>query len=85
MSFSLEQIISSPAYPDEQQLAAILGQVGFRKSFKNIGWSQQVVTSMAYLALEGFKHRFFTCLNILLNTDSNVKINKELLYGWHMS
>jgi hypothetical protein len=37
MPLSLEWIVRSPAYPDERQLAAILGQVGFRKSFKNRG------------------------------------------------
>jgi hypothetical protein len=37
MPLSLERMVSSPAYPDERQLAAILGQVGFRKSLKNIG------------------------------------------------
>jgi hypothetical protein len=35
MPLSLEQIVRSPAYPDERQLAAILGQVSFRHSFKN--------------------------------------------------
>lgn len=30
MPLSLEQIVRSPAYPDERQLAAILGQVSFR-------------------------------------------------------
>ena len=37
MPLSLERIVRSPAYPDERQLAAILGQVGLRKSFKNTG------------------------------------------------
>ena len=36
MPVSLERIVSSPAYPDERQLAAILGQVSFCKSFKNM-------------------------------------------------
>ena len=35
MPLSLEQIIRSPAYPNERQLAAILGQVSFRISFRN--------------------------------------------------
>jgi len=36
MPLSLERIVRSPAYPDERQLAAILGQVSFRNPFKNI-------------------------------------------------
>ena len=36
MPVSLERIVRSPAYPDERQLAAILGQVSFRNPFKNI-------------------------------------------------
>jgi len=36
MPLSLEQIVRSPAYPDERQLAAILGQVGFFDSFTTI-------------------------------------------------
>jgi serine/threonine protein kinase len=36
MPLSLERIVRSPAYPDERQLAAILGQVSFRNSFKNM-------------------------------------------------
>lgn len=36
MPLSLEPIVRSPAYPDERQLAAILGQVGFSKCFTNI-------------------------------------------------
>lgn len=36
MPLSLEQIVGSPAYPDERQLAAILGPVGFRSPFKNM-------------------------------------------------
>ena len=36
MPVSLEQIVRSPAYPDERQLAAILRQVSFRNPFKNI-------------------------------------------------
>ena len=41
---------------------------------------------MAYLAVEGFKHRSLTCSNILLNTDGDVKISEEpSQYGWHMS
>ena len=31
MPLSLEQVVRSPAYPDERQLVAILGQVSFRK------------------------------------------------------
>jgi hypothetical protein len=41
---------------------------------------------MAYLAVEGFKHRSLTCSNILLNTDGDVKIGEEPSQcGWHMS
>jgi hypothetical protein len=36
MPLSLKRIVRSPAYPDERQLAAILGQVSFRYSFKNM-------------------------------------------------
>jgi hypothetical protein len=36
MPLSLERIVRSPAYPDERQLAAILGQVSFRNLFKNM-------------------------------------------------
>jgi hypothetical protein len=36
MPLTLERIVRSPAYPDERQLAAILGQVSFRNSFKNM-------------------------------------------------
>ena len=36
MPVSLERIVRSPAYPDERQLAAILGQVSFRNPFKNV-------------------------------------------------
>jgi hypothetical protein len=36
MPLSLERIVRSPAYPDERQIAAILGQVSFRNSFKNM-------------------------------------------------
>jgi hypothetical protein len=36
MPLSLERIVGSPAYPDERQLAAILGQVSCRNSFKNM-------------------------------------------------
>lgn len=59
MPLSLERIVRSPAYPDERQLVAILGQV---------------VTGVAYLTEEGFEHRSLTCLNILLNTHGDVKI-----------
>ncbi|KAG9228274.1 hypothetical protein BJ875DRAFT_477910 [Amylocarpus encephaloides] len=62
MPLSLERIVRSPAYPDERQLAAILGQV---------------VTGMAYLLVEGFQHRSLTCSNILLNTDGDVKIANQ--------
>ncbi len=34
MPVSLEQIVRSPAYPNEQQLAAIIGQVSFMYSYK---------------------------------------------------
>ncbi|PVH70393.1 hypothetical protein DL98DRAFT_136623 [Cadophora sp. DSE1049] len=59
MPLSLEQMVRTPAYPTERQLAAILGQV---------------VTGMAYLAVEGSRHQSLTCSNILLNTDGDVKI-----------
>jgi serine/threonine protein kinase len=36
MPLSLEPIVRSPAYPDERQLAAILGQVSYRDPFKNM-------------------------------------------------
>jgi serine/threonine protein kinase len=36
MPLSLERIVRSPAYPDEQQLAAILRQVSYRDLFKNM-------------------------------------------------
>jgi hypothetical protein len=36
MPLALERIVRSPAYPDERQLAAILGQISFRNSFKNM-------------------------------------------------
>lgn len=36
MPVSLERIVRSPAYLDERQLAAILGQVSFRNPFKYI-------------------------------------------------
>ncbi|KAF4625359.1 hypothetical protein G7Y89_g12809 [Cudoniella acicularis] len=56
---SLERIVRSPAYPDERQLAAILGQ--------------QVVPVAAYPGKEGFEHGSLTCSNILLNTNGGVK------------
>ncbi|KAH7305373.1 kinase-like domain-containing protein [Rhexocercosporidium sp. MPI-PUGE-AT-0058] len=62
MPISLEQIVRSPAYPNERQLAAILSQV---------------VTGVAYLATEGFEHGSLTCSNILLNTDGDVKIANQ--------
>ncbi|KAF8855967.1 kinase-like protein [Acephala macrosclerotiorum] len=62
MPISLERIVRSPAYPDERQLAAILGQV---------------VTGMAYLTAEGFEHWSLTCSNILLNMDGDVKIANQ--------
>ncbi|KAH6714533.1 kinase-like domain-containing protein [Leptodontidium sp. MPI-SDFR-AT-0119] len=61
MPLSLERIVRSPAYPNERQLATILGQV---------------VTGMAYLAAERFEHGSLTCSNILLNTDGDVKISE---------
>ena len=36
MPISLDQIVRSPAYPDDRQLAAILGQVSFGILFSNI-------------------------------------------------
>jgi hypothetical protein len=36
MPLSLERITRSPAYSDERQLAAILGQVSLRHLFKNM-------------------------------------------------
>ncbi|KAG0644960.1 hypothetical protein D0Z07_9342 [Hyphodiscus hymeniophilus] len=64
MPVSLERIVRSPAYPDERQLVAILGQV---------------VAGVAYLAAEGFEHGSLTCSNILLNIDGDVKIGEQSL------
>ncbi|KAL5318371.1 hypothetical protein ACEPPN_013431 [Leptodophora sp. 'Broadleaf-Isolate-01'] len=47
MPLSLERIVRSPAYLDDRQLAAILGQI---------------VTGVAYLVAKGFEHGSFTCL-----------------------
>ncbi|TGO07235.1 hypothetical protein BTUL_0306g00140 [Botrytis tulipae] len=64
MPISLDHIVSSPAYPDEQQLAAILGQI---------------LDGIAYLLAEGFEHGSLCCSNIFLDTSGEVKIGKEIL------
>lgn len=76
MPLALERIVRSPAYPDERQLAAILGQVSFPELPKHTLTTEQVVTGVAYLAAEGFEHGSLTCSNILLNTDGDVKISE---------
>jgi hypothetical protein len=56
MPLSLEQIVRSPAYPNERQLAAILGQVSSRISAESIRSSLQVVTGeCSYAALESLR------------------------------
>ncbi|KAK6591333.1 FAD-binding domain-containing protein [Botrytis cinerea] len=67
MPISLDQLVSSPAYPDEQQLAAILGQV---------------LHGIAYLSAEGFEHGSLCCSNIFVKTNGEVKIaNQECCHS----
>ncbi|KAK5209213.1 hypothetical protein LTR41_004748 [Exophiala xenobiotica] len=66
MSIALERIVNSPAYPTEQQLAAILGQL---------------LNGIVYLAEEGFEHGRLSCSNILLNTDGTLKIGENCPHG----
>ncbi|TGO56039.1 hypothetical protein BCON_0083g00320 [Botryotinia convoluta] len=67
MPISLDHIVSSPAYPDEQQLAAILGQI---------------LNGIAYLSAEGFEHGSLCCSNIFLKTSGEVKIaNQECCHS----
>ncbi|KAF1948547.1 hypothetical protein CC80DRAFT_521099 [Byssothecium circinans] len=62
MPVSLEWIVRSPAYPDERQLAAILGQI---------------LNGIAYLARKGFQHGSLRCANILLKANGDVKIANQ--------
>ncbi|OCK73599.1 kinase-like protein [Lepidopterella palustris CBS 459.81] len=62
MPVSLEWIVRSPAYPNEGQLAAILGQI---------------LNGVAYIAAEGFQHGSLCCANILLKTNGDVKIANQ--------
>ncbi|KAH7111360.1 kinase-like domain-containing protein, partial [Dendryphion nanum] len=62
MPLTLEWIVRSPAYPNERQLAAILGQI---------------LDGVAYLAAEGLEHGSLSCSDILINTDGDVKIANQ--------
>ncbi|KAF2267288.1 hypothetical protein CC78DRAFT_551976 [Lojkania enalia] len=69
MPVPLEWIVRSPADPNEQQLAAILGQI---------------LDGVAYLAAQGLEHGALCCSDILLNTDGDVKIGKSILqFSYH--
>ncbi|MCJ1473170.1 hypothetical protein MMC13_001821 [Lambiella insularis] len=56
---SLVQIVASPPYPGEQELAAILGQI---------------LEALAYLSSRGLEHGSLGCSNILLSAEGDVKI-----------
>ncbi|PVH71509.1 hypothetical protein DL98DRAFT_435014, partial [Cadophora sp. DSE1049] len=37
----------------------------------------QIITGVTYLVVKGFEYGSFTCSNILLNTDGDVKIGRQ--------
>lgn len=81
MSIALERIVTSPAYPTEQQLAAILGQVSGVHLAECISSLPQLLNAMAYLAEKGFAHGCLSCSNILLNVDGTLKIGESCPHG----
>ncbi|ETN44454.1 uncharacterized protein HMPREF1541_10635 [Cyphellophora europaea CBS 101466] len=66
MPISLERMVQSPAYPNEAQLAAIMGQL---------------LKGIAYLEAEGLEHGSLCCSNILLDTDGTLKISNQECCG----
>lgn len=73
VSISLDQIVASPPYPTELQLAAILGQVSqvgipMHRSLR------QILNGLTYLDSQDLVHGTLACSNILLDSEGVIKI-----------
>lgn len=82
LPLTLEHLVASDAYPNETQLATILGQVGFPKAkytWVNYAKTKEVLDGVAYLLASGYQHQLLTCSNILIGLDGNIKIGMSIL------
>ena len=79
---TLEHLVASDAYPNEAQLATILGQVRFRKlvtTRRILANIEKVLDGIAYLLASGYQHQRLTCSNILMGLDGKLKIGTNRL------
>ena len=79
---TLEHQVASDAYPNEAQLATILGQVRFRKldtTPRNLANIEKVLDGIAYLLASGYQHQRLTCSNILMGLDGKIKIGMNII------
>lgn len=79
VAISLVQIVTSPPYPTELQLAAIIGQVRCDIQGFTGYLLKQVLNGLAYLDSKGYLHGSLACANILLSAAGVIKIGKFLI------
>jgi hypothetical protein len=77
----LDHIIACKAFPDEQELAAIMSQV--RSSFLSTCLPHDQMTDLAqfidgllYLVANNFHHTSLDCSSVIVNLNGQVKIGK---------
>jgi hypothetical protein len=76
---SLDHIVACKAFPDQQQLAAIMSQVGASDVFEQIDRivdRVQFLEGLAHLVTQGFRHTALDCSSILMSLSGEVKIGK---------
>jgi serine/threonine protein kinase len=75
----LDHIVACKAFPDEQELAAIMSQV-CSSSYLSARCKQadyvKLVDGLSYLAANNFHHTSLDCSSVLVNLNGHVKIGK---------
>lgn len=74
---TLDHIVACKAFPDQQQLAAIMSQVlsSDSRGYK-IANGSQLLDGLSYLVAQNLQHTSLDCSSILMNLDGEVQIGK---------